>query len=319
MFPGTYDAHFGRCWPYQPALPEIFSEAGDYILAVAVSCDDVPTETALLKFTWTRDWQTSKLALVPESSKEYARQESEHRHPEQIEGTDQLPPLEGVDDERRHEQMIWWTKLIAVLTALGVLIAIFALCRPSSPPSPSPPSTLNTPTAQQLSSPAAPSVFPSPSPRPAETKNPMPIASATPAESGLMEMTIQQFTRRYLKLDGRYAEQEAFLKKADRKRVRWKVSFLFPTSHNHEVVLQFDVPAESPHEKPLFGSPVRWADFPLSFRDRLYSLRRGDLVEISGVLKFLENTLVIQGDDFDLVTTPTLTPTPRTKNSRQWK
>ncbi|PYJ69130.1 MAG: hypothetical protein DME76_10005, partial [Verrucomicrobia bacterium] len=44
MFPGTYDERFGRWWPYQPALPEIFSEAGDYILAVAVSGDDVPTE-----------------------------------------------------------------------------------------------------------------------------------------------------------------------------------------------------------------------------------------------------------------------------------
>ena len=49
------------------------------------------------------------------------------------------------------------------------------------------------------------------------------------------------------------------------------------------------------HEKPVIGSPVNWANFPLSFRDRLYSLRGGDLVKTSGVLKFLENTLLIQG------------------------
>jgi len=218
--------------------------------------------------------------------------------------------------ERRHKQVIVWMIISAAVAVVGVLVTILTLYRPSSPPSPSPPSTLNTLAAQRLSSPATPFVFPSASPRPAETKNPSPIASATPAESGLMEMTIQQFTRRYLELDGRYAEQEAFLKRADRKRVRWKVSFLFPTSHNHEVVLQFDVPAESHHEKPLIGSPVHWANFPLSFRDRLYSLRRGDLVEISGVLRFVENTLVIAGDDFDVVTAPTLTPTPRTKKSR---
>lgn len=130
-------------------------------------------------------------------------------------------------------------------------------------------------------------------------------------------MTIQQFTRRYLELDGRYAEQEAFLKQADRKRVRWEVSFLFPTPTNDGVTLQFDVPAELPHEKPLIGSPVSWANFPLSFRDRVYSLRRGDLVEISGVLKFSENTLAIQADDFDVVTAPTPTPTLRTKKLRQ--
>jgi len=145
----------------------------------------------------------------------------------------------------------------------------------------------------------------------------LPNASATPAESGLMEMTIQQFTRRYLELDGRYAEQEAFLKHADRKRVRWKVMFLFPTSDSDKVTLQFDVPAELPHKKPLIGSPVRWAYFPLSFRDRLYSLRRGDLVEISGVLNLVKNTLMIQGDDFNVVTESTLTPTPRNKKSRK--
>ncbi len=61
MFPGTYDTIHGRWWPYHPSLPEIFSEHGDYIIAVAVSGDDVPTETATLKFNWTGNWQTSSL------------------------------------------------------------------------------------------------------------------------------------------------------------------------------------------------------------------------------------------------------------------
>jgi len=66
MYPGTYYPAFGRLWPYQPTLPEIFSESGDYILAVAVSGDDVPTETGLLKFTWTQNWQISALTLLRE-------------------------------------------------------------------------------------------------------------------------------------------------------------------------------------------------------------------------------------------------------------
>jgi len=70
MFPGTYDERFGRWWPYQPALPEIFSEAGDYILAVAVSGDDVPTETGLLKFNWTGNWETAALTLIQKSSEQ---------------------------------------------------------------------------------------------------------------------------------------------------------------------------------------------------------------------------------------------------------
>ena len=67
MFPGTYDANHGRWWPYHPTLPEIFSEHGDYIIAVAVSGDDVPTETATLKFRWTGNWQTSSLTEATSS------------------------------------------------------------------------------------------------------------------------------------------------------------------------------------------------------------------------------------------------------------
>ena len=125
-----------------------------------------------------------------------------------------------------------------------------------------------------------------------------------------MEMTSQQFVRRYLQLDGRYAEQEAFVKRADGKRVRWKVIFTFPKSVNDTVVVYFDVPEELDNEKPLIGSPVRWAILPPNFHDRVYSLKRGDLIEISGVLKLSGDTLALQGDDFDVVTTPTVTPTP---------
>jgi hypothetical protein len=148
----------------------------------------------------------------------------------------------------------------------------------------------------------------------------LPVAAATasptvtPADSGSMEMTIQQFTRKYLELDGRYAEQEAYLKRADRKRVRWRVLFMFPKSNFTGVVAYFDVPAESRGEPLLNGSPLRWANFPQNFRDRLYSLKRGDLIEITGVLHVADrNTVTIEADDFDVVIMPTPTRAPKRK------
>ena len=148
---------------------------------------------------------------------------------------------------------------------------------------------------------------------PTETKTPPPIASATPADSGNIEMTIQQFTRRFLELDGRYAEQENFLKRADRKRVRWQVIFISPLSLENVVTAYFDVPAERLDEGPLRTTPVRWASFPANFHDRLYSLKRGDLIEISGVLKNFGTYVTIQADDFEIVppAAPALTPTPK--------
>jgi hypothetical protein len=126
-----------------------------------------------------------------------------------------------------------------------------------------------------------------------------------------MEMTIQQFIRRYMALDGRYSEQEAFIKRADRKRVRWQVVFARPASIGDTVTAYFDVRAESPNAMPLDRGPVGWATFPMNFHDRLYSLKRGDLVEITGVLRMLSNYLLeIQADDFDIISTPTPTPNP---------
>lgn len=145
---------------------------------------------------------------------------------------------------------------------------------------------------------------------PIEAKNPSPIRSATPTESGNMELTIQQFVRRYWELDGRFAEQEAFLKRADRKRVRWKAIFTSPASFGDSVTAYFDVPSESPDQAPLSRGPLRWANFPASFHDRVYALKRGDTIEISGILETSTTNVVIRADDFEIVTAPNSTPTP---------
>jgi hypothetical protein len=71
IYPGTYLHPFGRIWPYVPTFSEIFSECGDYLLTVAVTGDEIQTETALLKFAWTRNWQTAELVLISETPQSF--------------------------------------------------------------------------------------------------------------------------------------------------------------------------------------------------------------------------------------------------------
>jgi hypothetical protein len=58
--PGNMD----RVWAYKPRMHEIFAEVGDYILTVIITGDDIEPITALLKFNWTRNWQTSWLTMA---------------------------------------------------------------------------------------------------------------------------------------------------------------------------------------------------------------------------------------------------------------
>jgi hypothetical protein len=70
IFPGTKSARGIRLWPFHPSMAEIFSGLGDYLLRVTITGDGVvPPKTALLRFNWTEDWETSRLTSIrPESS-----------------------------------------------------------------------------------------------------------------------------------------------------------------------------------------------------------------------------------------------------------
>jgi len=57
IFAGTK----GRGWPYIPPLHEIFSEAGEYLLSVSITGPGIATAAPQLRFTWTRNWETSRL------------------------------------------------------------------------------------------------------------------------------------------------------------------------------------------------------------------------------------------------------------------
>jgi hypothetical protein len=68
IFPGTKPGIGLRLWPFVPALDQIFSQIGDYLLTVVITGDGVvPAVTALLKFTWLEDLETAALTLIPES------------------------------------------------------------------------------------------------------------------------------------------------------------------------------------------------------------------------------------------------------------
>jgi hypothetical protein len=59
IFVGTQ----GRGWPYLPRLHDIFAEPGDYLLSVSITGDGMPTAAPPLTFTWTQNWETSRLRL----------------------------------------------------------------------------------------------------------------------------------------------------------------------------------------------------------------------------------------------------------------
>ena len=53
----------GRGWPYVPPLRNIFSEPGDYLLSVSITGPGIATAAPQLTFTWTQNWETSRLRL----------------------------------------------------------------------------------------------------------------------------------------------------------------------------------------------------------------------------------------------------------------
>ena len=57
IFAGTK----GRGWPYIPPLHEIFSEPGDYLLSLSITGPGIATAAPQLTFTWTKNWETSRL------------------------------------------------------------------------------------------------------------------------------------------------------------------------------------------------------------------------------------------------------------------
>jgi hypothetical protein len=103
IHPTTKDRH----WRYQPLIREIFSEPGDYVLTVKITGDGVPTETALLKFTWTQNWQTAALTLISESSVQSAPKEQNPKVELQSEGGFIVARITNRSDSEVRVEHLW--------------------------------------------------------------------------------------------------------------------------------------------------------------------------------------------------------------------
>ncbi len=183
-------------------------------------------------------------------------------------------------EERRHKQVIRWMKIGAVVAAVGVLVTIIALCHTSSPPSPSPPSTLNTPAAEQLSPPATPTPIKSAqlTSTPSSFVSPIPYSPVTFAEINRVESDPKLTD----------LQKDEFHRKHEGKIVEWTVRVRSVSRLWNRPDSDFSVVFASPDatDNPRFGE-TGVATFPADLRDDIVDLDSGDIIRLRGVLKFL--------------------------------
>ena len=144
---------------------------------------------------------------------------------------------------------------------------------------------------------------------PTATSHAPAITSVNPAAQTQIGMSVQEFSRKYAALEGRFTEQETFVKEVVGKRVNWLFAFRSPATDGHNVMVMFDIPSEDGKlgsDPALKMSPVRWAIFPLSLHDRIYGLRPRDLITITGTVREINAAgIFLDATDFQL-----LGPTP---------
>jgi hypothetical protein len=109
--------------------------------------------------------------------------------------------------------------------------------------------------------------------------------------------SLDTFSVRLRALDDRFAEQEQFVKSAAGQRVTWSgsvVSVFTILNEQQPVALMI----QSTNQNIISGSAG--VIFPSSFRDRLFALRRGDLVTISGTIRSAIGAIQIDADTITL-------------------
>jgi hypothetical protein len=79
---------------------------------------------------------------------------------------------------------------------------------------------------------------------PTATSRSLAITHVDLAAQTQIEMSVQEFSRRYAALDGRFTERETFVKEVVGKRVSWLFAFRSPATDDNNVVVMFDIPSE---------------------------------------------------------------------------
>jgi hypothetical protein len=109
--------------------------------------------------------------------------------------------------------------------------------------------------------------------------------------------SLEAFSTRLGVLEDRFAEREEFVKAAVGQRVTWsgRVSSVFTIAPEQNSIA---LTIQSTNHTNLLPSAA--AIFRPSFRDRLFALRKGDLVTVSGVIKSASVNVLLDADTITL-------------------
>ena len=133
-------------------------------------------------------------------------------------------------------------------------------------------------------------------PLPAAKKAAVPNENGERAAHPLLGMSLEELNEKYNALNGRFAEQEAFVREMSGKSITWTVEVLSVGKCPPGVCLTF---LSTAHNQ----LSVTTAEFDMTFAERLYALRPGDKIKLDGKLKpnVYGNILSVEAVGYELV------------------
>ena len=193
--------------------------------------------------------------------------------------------------ERRHKQVLFWMKIGAAVAAVGVLVTILTLYRPSSPPSPPPQSEPNIPTTQ----PSAPHATPTPlvsSSITAMTAAPSSSVMSSPiTPSPLAPVTFVDVIRVLSDTSLTDLQKDEYRRKHQGRTVEWTVRVLSvkrqtENKPDSDFVVVFGSSEAADIRNPPLGE-MGVATFPANLRDDIVDLHSDETIRFRGVLNFI--------------------------------
>jgi len=130
-------------------------------------------------------------------------------------------------------------------------------------------------------------------------------SSSDSGENTKVEMSFEEFTQRHESLSDRFREHEEFISRSAGKEVEWVVSVEGVTSiRTSSIFGKGPVLMAFKSEKSTAPLPVLgFAVYGRSFRELLFSLQKGDLIKVEGVLSkdWIVNYPTIDGNSVELI------------------
>ena len=116
-----------------------------------------------------------------------------------------------------------------------------------------------------------------------------------PAE-GTRLQTPEAYFQTYDALHDRFGEREVFQRRSHAELVTWRGRIISMSTHRDTVSVQLDAVTQDPRHS-------FFASFPLATRERVFSLHKDDLIEVTGLLKTdnMPDAPSVETDDFALI------------------